>query len=95
MKKEDSLLQRLLVGTDTLIKVEKLVSVGTDAVVYRHCSWPFCYVLKTIKKVKDAFPALQVIAVNIATGEAAKALAECGVDGVKVGIGSRSICTPE
>ncbi len=81
------------VGTDTLIKVEKLVSVGTDAVVIDTAHGHSVYVLKTIKKVKDAFPALQVIAGNIATGEAAKALAECGVDGVKVGIGPGSICT--
>lgn len=43
--------------------------------------------------MKQAFPHLQVIAGNIATGEAASALAECGVDGVKVGIGPGSICT--
>ena len=51
------------------------------------------YVLKIIKEIKAAFPHIQVIAGNIATAEAAKALAECGVDGVKVGIGPGSICT--
>ncbi|MFA6334710.1 MAG: IMP dehydrogenase [Bacteroidales bacterium] len=81
------------VGADTLLKVEKLASVGTDAVVVDTAHGHSVYVLQVIKKVKDAFPNLQVIAGNIATGEAAKALAECGVDGIKVGIGPGSICT--
>lgn len=81
------------VGADTLQKVEKLVSVGTDAIVVDTAHGHSVYVLKVIKEVKQAFPHLQVIAGNIATGEAASALAECGVDGVKVGIGPGSICT--
>lgn len=81
------------VGADTLAKVEKLVSVDTDAVVVDTAHGHSVYVLKVIKEVKKAFPNLQVIAGNIATGEAALALAECGVDGVKVGIGPGSICT--
>ena len=81
------------VGADTLQKVEKLVSVDTDAVVVDTAHGHSVFVLKVIKEVKKAFPNLQVIADNIATGEAALALAECGVDGVKVGIGPGSICT--
>lgn len=81
------------VGADTLAKVEKLVSVDTDAVVVDTAHGHSVYVLKVIKEVKKAFPNLQVVAGNIATGEAALALAECGVDGVKVGIGPGSICT--
>lgn len=81
------------VGADTLQKVEKLVSVDTDAVVVDTAHGHSVFVLKVIKEVKKAFPHLQVIAGNIATGEAALALAECGVDGVKVGIGPGSICT--
>lgn len=81
------------VGADTLAKVEKLVSVDTDAVVVDTAHGHSVYVLKVIKEVKKAFPHLQVIAGNIATGEAALALADCGVDGVKVGIGPGSICT--
>ena len=50
-------------------------------------------VIRTVKMVKDAFPDLQVIAGNVATGEAARALIEAGVDAVKVGIGPGSICT--
>jgi len=81
------------VGADTILKVEKLLSVGTDAVVIDTAHGHSVYVLETIKKVKLAFPNLEIIAGNIATGDAAKALAECGVDGVKVGIGPGSICT--
>lgn len=81
------------VGADTIKKVEMLSSVGTDAVVVDTAHGHSVYVLKIIKEVKKAFPDLQVVAGNVATGEAAKALAECGVDGVKVGIGPGSICT--
>ncbi len=81
------------VGSDTLVKVERLVSVGTDAVVIDTAHGHSVFVLETVKKVKQAFPSLEVIAGNIATAEAAKALAECNVDGVKVGIGPGSICT--
>ncbi len=50
-------------------------------------------VIRTVKMVKDAYPDLQVIAGNVATGEATRALIEAGVDAVKVGIGPGSICT--
>lgn len=81
------------VNSNSLENVEKLASVGVDAVVVDTAHGHSVFVLKTIKKVKAAFPNLQVIAGNIATAEAAKALAECNVDGVKVGIGPGSICT--
>ncbi len=81
------------VGVDTISKIEKLVSVGTDAIVVDTAHGHSVYVLETIKRVKKAFPTLEVIAGNIATAEAARALAECNVDGVKVGIGPGSICT--
>jgi IMP dehydrogenase len=50
-------------------------------------------VIDALKSVKKAFPTLEVIVGNIATGEAAKALAEAGADAVKVGVGPGSICT--
>lgn len=81
------------VGVNTLSNIEKLLSVGTDAIVIDTAHGHSIYVLETVKKVKKAFPNLEVIAGNIATASAAKALAECNVDGVKVGIGPGSICT--
>lgn len=81
------------VGGDTIQKIEKLVSVGTDAVVIDTAHGHSVYVLETIRKAKQAFPHIDIVAGNIATAAAAKALAECGVDGVKVGIGPGSICT--
>ena len=82
------------VNSNSLENVEKLASVGVDAVVIDTAHGHSVLVLKTIKKVKAAFPDIQVVAGNIATAEAAKALADCNVDGVKVGIGPGSICTP-
>ncbi|MBQ5864669.1 MAG: IMP dehydrogenase [Bacteroidales bacterium] len=81
------------VGADSIEKVEMLASADVDAVVVDTAHGHSVYVLKIIKEIKAAFPHIQVIAGNIATAEAAKALAECGVDGVKVGIGPGSICT--
>lgn len=81
------------VKANTLENVDKLISVDTDAIVMDTAHGHSVYVLDTVKKVRKAFPHVQIVAGNIATGEAAKALAECGVDGVKVGIGPGSICT--
>ncbi len=81
------------VNGDVLDKVEKLVSVHTDAIVVDTAHGHSVFVLETIKKIRKAFPELQIVAGNIATAEAAKALAESGVDAVKVGIGPGSICT--
>lgn len=73
--------------------VEMLVSAGVDAVVLDTAHGHSVGVLNTIKKIRAAFPDLQIVAGNIATAEAALALKECGVDAVKVGIGPGSICT--
>ena len=81
------------VNSNSIENVEMLASVGVDAVVVDTAHGHSAGVLKVIKSAKQTFPNLQVVAGNIATGEAAKALAECGVDGVKVGIGPGSICT--
>mgnify|MGYP002727102456 CR=1 FL=1 len=64
-----------------------------DVVVMDSAHGHSANVIRTVKMVKDAFPDLQVIAGNVATGEAARALIEAGVDAVKVGIGPGSICT--
>jgi IMP dehydrogenase len=81
------------VRSDTMQRVEMLVAAGVDAICIDTAHGHSTHVLDTIKVVRKAFPHLQIVAGNIATGEAAKALAECGVDAVKVGIGPGSICT--
>jgi len=90
---------RLVVGAavgvtaDMLERVEALVNVGVDVVVIDTAHGHSRGVLDAVRKAKDAFPDLQVIGGNVASGAAAKALVEAGVDGVKVGVGPGSICT--
>lgn len=78
---------------DTLARVEALVNAGVDAIVIDTAHGHSKGVIETLKKVKKAFPSLQVVVGNIATGEAARALVKAGADAVKVGIGPGSICT--
>ena len=81
------------VTADVADRVEMLTDAGVDAVVIDTAHGHSEGVLKTIKIVRKAFPKLQIVAGNVATAEGALALAECGVDAVKVGIGPGSICT--
>jgi len=81
------------INSHSLDSVEQLIAVGTDAVVLDTAHGHSVFVLETIKKIRKAFPDIQIVAGNIATAEAALALKECGVDAVKVGIGPGSICT--
>ncbi|MCL2727375.1 MAG: IMP dehydrogenase [Bacteroidales bacterium] len=81
------------VGSDTLDRVKKLIVAGVDAVVVDTAHGHSEAVLKMVRNVKKTFKNLDVLAGNIATGDAAKALVDCGVDGIKVGIGPGSICT--
>ena len=78
---------------DTLDRVTALKKAGVDAVVIDTAHGHSKGVVETLKKVKAAYPDLQVIVGNIATGDAAKMLVEAGADAVKVGIGPGSICT--
>ena len=84
---------RLLCGAavgctpDILNRVDELVKSHVDVIGHS------ANVLKTFALVKEKYPDLQVIAGNIATAEGTKAMIECGVDAVKVGIGPGSICT--
>ena len=90
---------RLVVGAavgvtaDTLERVSALVAVGVDVIAIDTAHGHSKGVINEVKRVKTAFPQLQIIAGNIATGAAAKALAEAGADAVKVGVGPGSICT--
>lgn len=92
-------LGRLVVGaavgvtSDMLERVEALVRAGVDVVAVDTAHGHSRGVLEAIKRLKDAFPDLQVIGGNVATGEGALALVEAGADAVKVGVGPGSICT--
>ncbi|BEI35043.1 IMP dehydrogenase [Polynucleobacter sp. HIN6] len=81
------------VGPDNDERVELLVKAGVDVIVVDTAHGHSQGVLDRVKWVKKHYPQVQVIGGNIATGEAAKALADHGADGVKVGIGPGSICT--
>lgn len=90
---------RLLCGAavgitaNVMDRVAALVKAKVDCIVVDSAHGHSKNIIETVKKIKAAFPDLQVIAGNIATGEAAKALIEAGADAVKVGIGPGSICT--
>ncbi|MGQ9426032.1 IMP dehydrogenase [Gilvimarinus sp. F26214L] len=81
------------VGPDTDDRVAALVRAGVDVIVVDTAHGHSRNVLERVKKIKQDYPALQVIGGNVATPEGAVALAEAGADGVKVGIGPGSICT--
>jgi len=78
---------------DTLLRVEALVNAEADAIVIDTAHAHSLYVVETLKKVKAAFPGIDVVVGNIVTAEAAKLLAKSGADAIKVGIGAGSICT--
>jgi len=81
------------VTADTMQRVDALVKAGVDVIAIDTAHGHSKGVIDKLKEVKAKYPELQVIAGNIATGAAAKALAEAGADAVKVGIGPGSICT--
>jgi IMP dehydrogenase len=83
------------VGTsaDTDERVDALVKAGVDVLVVDTAHGHSMNVLNRVRWIKDNYPSVDVIGGNIATRDAALALAEAGADGVKVGIGPGSICT--
>ncbi|MGM9966438.1 MULTISPECIES: IMP dehydrogenase [unclassified Rummeliibacillus] len=90
---------RLLVGAavgvtkDSLIRIQKLVEAQVDVIVIDTAHGHSQGVLDQVKNIRAAYPDLVIIAGNVATAEATKALYEAGADVVKVGIGPGSICT--
>lgn len=90
---------RLLCGAgvgitaNVLDRVAALVNVKVDVVVLDSAHGHSENVINCVRMIKEAYPDLQVIAGNVATGEATRALIEAGADAVKVGIGPGSICT--
>ncbi|MBQ8184468.1 MAG: IMP dehydrogenase [Lachnospiraceae bacterium] len=90
---------RLLCGAgvgitaNVLERVEALVKAQVDVIVLDSSHGHSANVIRCLRMIKEHYPELPVIAGNIATGEAARALIEAGADAVKVGIGPGSICT--
>ncbi|UCS94724.1 IMP dehydrogenase [Echinicola marina] len=81
------------VTADIVERVQALKDAGVDVVSIDTAHGHSKGVIDTCRKIKDTFPDLEVIVGNIATPEAAKALADAGADAVKVGVGPGSICT--
>ena len=81
------------ITNNILERVDALVKAKVDAIVIDTAHGHSANVLRVVKMVREAYPDLQIIAGNVATGEATKDLIEAGVDAVKVGIGPGSICT--
>src|SRR5699024_1507455 len=90
---------RLIVGAavgvtnDAQVRVEKLVNAGVDVIVIDTAHGHSQGVLEKVQEIRKAYPELNIIAGNVATAEATKALIEAGASIVKVGIGPGSICT--
>jgi len=81
------------VTSDTLERVAALVAAGVDAISIDTAHGHSVNVIEMAKKIKEAYPNVDLVVGNIATPEAAIALKEAGADAVKVGIGPGSICT--
>lgn len=90
---------RLVVGAavgvsrDTMERAEALVAAGVDVLVVDTAHGHSKGVIETVKALRKRFPDLDIIAGNVATGEATRDLIEAGATAVKVGIGPGSICT--
>ena len=81
------------VTVDTLERMRALVEAGVDAIVIDTAHGHSKSVIEKLKEAKANFPNVDIVVGNVATGDAARMLAEAGADGVKVGIGPGSICT--
>ncbi|UOQ87501.1 IMP dehydrogenase [Gracilibacillus salinarum] len=90
---------RLLVGAavgitaDSMVRIDKLVEAGVDVLVVDTAHGHSQGVLEQVKRVRDKYPNIDIIAGNVATAEATRALIEAGANIIKVGIGPGSICT--
>lgn len=81
------------VGSDMEVRSKALVDAGVDVLVVDTAHGHSIGVIKAVKQLKKNYPQIDVIAGNVATAEATKALIEAGADAIKVGIGPGSICT--
>ncbi|MBC7384516.1 MAG: IMP dehydrogenase [Bacteroidia bacterium] len=90
---------RLMVGAavgvaaETEARISALVKAGVDVVIIDTAHGHSRGVLNEVQRLRNAFSEIEIIAGNVATGDAARALVDAGVDGVKVGVGPGSICT--
>lgn len=81
------------VTKDTLERAAALVGAGADAIVIDTAHGHSLGVVEKLREVKAAFPGIDIVVGNVATGDAAKMLVDNGADAIKVGIGPGSICT--
>jgi IMP dehydrogenase len=81
------------VGADREARIDALLSAGSDVIVIDTAHGHSRGVLDAVRETRRNFPKAQLVAGNVATGDATRALIECGVDAVKVGVGPGSICT--
>ena len=81
------------VGEDTMQRVEALINAGVDVITVDSAHGHSRNVIDTVRKIRDKFPDIDLVAGNIVTARAAEELAKAGVNTVKVGIGPGSICT--
>ncbi len=81
------------VTVDTLDRMQALVDAKADAIVIDTAHGHSMYVIEKLAEAKNAFPNVDIVVGNVATGAAAKMLVENGADAIKVGIGPGSICT--
>jgi len=80
-------------GPDRLERTEQLVAAGADVLIIDTAHGHSANVIETVREIKAAHPQIDLVAGNVATEEGARALAESGADGLKVGMGPASICT--
>ena len=81
------------VTDDTLERMQALINANADAIVIDTAHGHSKFVIEKLKEAKHAFPNIDIVVGNVATGEAARMLMEAGADAIKVGIGPGSICT--
>ena len=81
------------ITANVLARVDALVKAKVDVIVIDSAHGHSANIINAVKEIKAAYPDLQIIAGNVATADATRALIEAGVDAVKVGIGPGSICT--
>ena len=81
------------VTDDTLERMQALINANADAIVIDTAHGHSKFVIEKLKEAKHAFPNIDIVVGNVATGEAARMLVEAGADAIKVGIGPGSICT--